>query len=49
MKTRLEEVEEMLDYIDHKISVRYPEIEHAELHILLGEKVKLEREHAKLV
>ena len=49
MKTRAEELEEMLDDIDNQIRALYPEIEHAKLHNLIGEKVKLEREHAKLV
>lgn len=42
MKTRKEELEELIDDIDDQIRMRYPEIEHAWLHHTIAKKVKLE-------
>lgn len=48
MKTRLEEVIELLDSQDDEIRAKYPEIENAWLHEAIAKKVKLEIEYAKL-
>lgn len=49
MKTRKEEIEEMMDAIDDQIRARYPEIEHAWLHNAIGKKMKLEMEWCRYV
>lgn len=49
MKTRLDELNTMLDELDQAIMEKYPEIEHAELHYAIARKVKLEIERSKLI
>ena len=47
MKTRKQELNEMLDDLDVEIMQKYPEIENAWLHETIAKKVKLEIELAK--
>ncbi len=47
MKTRRQELNEMLDDLNAKIMQKYPEIENARLHKTIAKKVKLEIELAK--
>lgn len=49
MKTRLEELDEMLDNLDDEIRAKYPEIENTWLHDIIAKKVKFEIERAKLI
>jgi len=49
MKTRLEELNEMLDNLDAEIMTKYPEIENDWLHYAIAQKVKLEIERSKEV
>lgn len=48
VKTRLQEVSELLDELDAEIMQRYPEIEHAWLHNTIAQKMKLEIEFSSL-
>ena len=47
MKTRKQELNEMLDDLDAEIMQKYPEIENAWLHETIAKKVELEIERSK--